>query len=376
VPGFAFRGHDDEEGSNCSVRAIIYPTKGGGSMQSASPHASTTIRYVNDMLKIALPVFALIATGLGIAGDKWDKEKRRPTKVGYAALTTGLLVAVVSIGSWRTDNQVKGLDSAASESRQAAAVAEQKQRDQAHFDQTHAELSAVNTALTQANSAQEAALAIVLRQLPIDEIELSLKRSEIQNVLPKELKAETFSFQKGPGWLSMDHDDFVLFQITPRDNSSSLGSFRSGQTGVKSFHSVVDGICQINITPASIPAGEIPTRLRIGDEFYLTAMVVDRNFLTYRFVPDGVSVAYFDGSRARLEIVTPIAVAFGNAELPPTKSCVIPDELRLRVRSFGFISDTGLFKVNWTQHVGSFIALSPVLRFTSSKSPNQPPPPR
>jgi hypothetical protein len=346
-------------------------------MQSTTPDTSNTIRHLSDFLKIALPVLALMATALGIAGDKWNKENRRPTRLGYLALITAVLVASVSVASWRADNEVKRLDNAASAAQQTTAVQEQQQRDQAHFDQTIEGLKALNTALTQTNAAQETTLTVALRQLPIDEMELFLKRKEIESALPEDLKAETFAFQKGRGELSTNPDDFqLLFDITSREHLDMLGSLQLGQTAVRSFQSAVDGICKIEITPASIPDGESPSRLRLGSAFYLSSLVLDRDVLTYYFAPDGLSAAYYDGGRARLKIAKQLVVAYGNAKLPPTRSCVSPQEVRLRIRSFGFVSDTGWFKLNWKERYDSFIGFSPVLKFTASTGPDQPPPPK
>ena len=354
-------------------------TSGIKSMQSVGQDAPSAIRLVNDILKIALPVLALLAAALGIAGDKWNKEKRRPTSIGYAALITAVLVAIVSIANWRTDTAVKKLDSAASDSRQAAAVEEQRKIDNAHFHQTVSDLKTINTALAQTNSAQQTTLSLALRQLPIDEIDLMLRRREIQRALPEELKSETFSFQKPQGDLtfSNSNESFnLLFDITSRERISMLDALRFGKQAVESFHSVVQHICQIEITPASIPNVESQSHLRIGREYYLSSLIFDRDALIYRFAPEGVSAAYYSGSKARLEVRRPVAVAFGTVPPPHVESCVIPDEIRLRVRSFGFDSDTGWFKVNWTHRYDGFVALSPVLNFSASTTQDQPPPSR
>ncbi|HTW78504.1 MAG TPA: hypothetical protein VME23_03055 [Terracidiphilus sp.] len=349
-------------------------------MQPANQDATAAIRLVNDILKVALPVLAMIAAALGISGDKWNKEKRRPTSVGYASLVTAALVAIVSIASWRTDTEVKKLDSATSDSRQAAAVEEQKKADDAHFEQTVSDLRTIITSLTQTSSAQQTTISLALRQLPIDEIELMLRRTEIESALPEELRSETFSFQKPQGDLAFSKSDegfALLFDITSRERSGdTLGALRFGKQAVDSFHSAVQHICQIEITPASIPNVGINSHVRIGRESYLSFLVLDRDVLNYYFAPDAVPAAYYYGSKARLEIRRPVVAALGDAPLPKVESCVVPDEIRLRIRSFGFDSDTGWFKVHWTHRYDGFVALSPVLNFTTSTSQDQPPPSR
>lgn len=300
-------------------------------MQPATPDTSSAICVLNDTLKVLLPVLALATTALGIKGTKWDEEKKRPTAVGYAALITGVLVAVVSVASWWTENQVKRLDSKASELRQAAAVEEERQHFQKMLSEiqsdgkilrtTNTGLERTNKALANANAAQQTALDIALRQLPIDEIELRFRRGEIEAALPKNLMTETLSFQKPLGELMPD-DKRAVAEIKSQERVSLMGGFQTGQLAVESFHSVFNAICRIVITPASFEDGNIPYRLRMGSEDSLTLLTLDRRYLRYRFAPDKVSVSYFYASPARLE-------------LPLTHACLIPPELRLRIRSFG-----------------------------------------
>ena len=338
-------------------------------MQSPNGDPSHAIRTLGDGLKVALVVLALLATALNIGPKRWDENDKRLTTAGYIAIITAVLVAVVGVASWWTDKWTKKLDGDAS----AQAVKQQEARDEGLLSQLQTEnriLKVHRESLDEANSALKTGLSIAMRQLPVDEIQLRFKREQIEAALPPELKRKNFSFRKPLGEQNMGSFDansmFITFNIMPVQPLNFLHSYQVGKEALDSFESVSRGICRIEITPSSI-GGSI-FRLSIGSDYYLTGATLDRQFLSYTFSPDNLPAAYFDDTKAHLEI------QLEAGELPKSQPCVTPRDLQLKIRSFRFVADTGFVDAGWKREYHRSVGLSGMLKFEASEAKDQPAP--
>jgi hypothetical protein len=336
--------------------------------------SESAIRELDDVVKVLMPILALTATLLGVRGKTWDESRKRPTKVGYTALATGLFVAAISLFGWWTGDQVKSFDQRIADSRQAKAVSDQIARDKELKDVTVHGLEETNVALKQAGAAQETSLNIALRQLPVDEIDLWFKRKDIESILPQTLQTKTFAFEKPIGDAPVDNHQ-VSFE-TWRPNG--LDSLLFGKAALDAFHPVYYALCGIDLSPSSVPEELVKGSIKISGDDLLTRATLDRNFLIYQFSPQHLSASYFQRNKVRLRINRGVALALGGADLPKTRPCLAPTELdlRLRVRTFGFSADTNFFHPKWRNEFDGWVSLSPPLNLRTSNDRDQPPPAR
>jgi len=344
---------------------------------SMSPFWQAYAQGLSDFMKVALILLAFIAVVLAVSGENKDRDARRITPTGYGTLITAILVAVCGIASWFADGKVKEV----SDKKTSDAVVAQSRKDSEEFGKIEHALRLANSALTLALETQNKTLSIAMTQLPVEQVEVSIPRSEVQPSLPDELKNKSFAFRKPRGFGGKD-DDFMLFQVLPMKSSKAVepmglsDSFRRGEQAWESFGSVYYHVCRVEISPATISEQELTERNKVGaDEFYLTDMTLTENFLTFVYLPANFTAAQFDNNTVRVEMGKSVSVAFGEAKLPDTKPCVKANDFRIVLKTVQSTADTGLFHARWKEDYIESIAYSPIIKLQPTTASDQSHPP-
>lgn len=355
--------------------------------------------FWDEALAKVTPMLALLATSLGLRGETWDKDRRRPTRVGYATLTLGLLTAIASIVASIASSRLRD-NAAAMQQRDIGAITKEQQRaaDQVERDNARAQRGLRETidALRQTARTQEAALDIAQHQLPIDDLEVWFHRSELNDVLARHEVGlhDGFVFEKPVGDLfnlqrEATRGSFAIYwmlrPLGPPGRFSALDSERYDAEALKRFAPVFGSLCHISVSPAVVQESD-PELMVTGSE-RLRRAVLDAANLVLHFSPNQrLSAAYFNNRPARVEMTWAVYV-FNNVDpgtdgtVKPVESperrkgdaCVTPGHVRLRIRTLGFAGDTGWLRLGHNRSVGQASVESKPIKLVRTAGENEPP---
>jgi hypothetical protein len=220
---------------------------------------------------------------------------------------------------------------------------------------------------------QQTALNLAMLEVPIDQFEIWVKRSEIQ--LPKSVAPnETFSFHYPKSIGNADVADiFFSVDIHGPDQISMMPRFVHEEARDFIYSVYQRALCGMQITPESVTDEPYGNKLQIIN-YDISAVELTGDQLHFTFKPMQLRAAYFNNRKVRLEIGKSHVLAL-NAPLPATGAeCRRPQTIRLRLSTFGFTADTSFFPSKWNSDYFGWIALSPPIVFQESFNGDQPMP--
>ena len=224
----------------------------------------------------------------------------------------------------------------------------------------------------QTMSAQTEALKLAMLEVPVDQLTVWVKRSEVQ--LPKNVaSSDSFSYHYPEVIGKANTSDAMLEVYFHSPGQISIGPRFVDQRAKDFIYTVYsDALCGMEITPESVTDEPFGNPLLISaDEISAVELTADQLRLTFK--PARLRAAHLHNRKVRLEIRRGIVGALGNAPLPPTgPQCGPPKSIRLRFESFGLAADTAYFEPVWKSEFDDSFALSPQIVFQEAVAGDQP----